>query len=288
MGGGSSGAAPALNQQQVTTDQTKGNVNAAVSQSRLNNVNQVTPYGSLNYAETGGTKDFDGNWIPQFTATQTMSPDQQGIYNQQMALQGQALGTAGTVLNNVNTAISTPLNYDGLQQIGDQTNFRNDAQNALEARGSRSIAQAEDAQRTAMANQGISAGSTAYSRGLQDYGQQRVDNSQQALINATSLAGQNEQQQLALRNQGIMERTNLRNQPLQDYQAMMGFGGNVTQPNYVNTPQSQVQPTDYTGPAIANYQGKQQQAQSAQSSQAGMTSGMMGLAGTIGMGAMMY
>lgn len=285
MGGG--GSAPSMNTQYMTGQQEKGNINTAVNQTRLNHVNQVTPYGNLTYEQTGGTHDWNGNWIPSYTATQTMSPEQQSLYDKQTALQGRALDTADTVMNNVNSAVSTPLNYDGLQEITSQENYRNDAMNALEARGSKSIADAENAQRVAMANQGVAAGSTAYGRGLEGYGQQRVDNSQQALINATGLANQNINQQLALRNQGIGERTALRNQPLQDYATLSGFGGSTTQPNYVQTPQTQIMNTDYVGPEMAKYQSQVAQQQANAQSSGGLMSGIMGLAGTLGGSALM-
>jgi hypothetical protein len=43
----------------------------------LNNVNQVTPYGNLNYTQSGKWED----GTPQFTATQTLSPEQQKLFN---------------------------------------------------------------------------------------------------------------------------------------------------------------------------------------------------------------
>jgi predicted lipid-binding transport protein (Tim44 family) len=54
----------------------------------------------------------------------------------------------------------------------------------------------------------------------------------------------------------------------------MGFGGGVTNPNYVNTPQSSIQPADLESPAIAQYQASQAQ------NAAGM-GGMFGLGGSL-------
>lgn len=62
------------------------NTDTATSQQLLNMTNQVTPDGSLTYTQTGtnGYTDSQGNWVelPQFTATTTLSPQQQAIKTQ--------------------------------------------------------------------------------------------------------------------------------------------------------------------------------------------------------------
>src|SRR6187401_667146 len=68
--------------------QTATNIGTAQANTALNNMNQVTPYGSLTYDNTqAGNYQFldatTGNtWtIPRWTATQTLSPTQQNIAN---------------------------------------------------------------------------------------------------------------------------------------------------------------------------------------------------------------
>ena len=66
--------------------QTGSNIGSAVAQANLNNVNQVTPYGSLTYGQTGTSTYTDPTTgqtysIPQFTATQTLSPEQRALYD---------------------------------------------------------------------------------------------------------------------------------------------------------------------------------------------------------------
>ena len=79
-----------------------GNLDAARAATAANRVNQVTPYGSLNYSVTG--QDPYGN--PTWTATQTLSPDQQqllDIQNQTSLglgnLQNQGLGYVQNMLS---------------------------------------------------------------------------------------------------------------------------------------------------------------------------------------------
>ena len=69
-GGGSAPAAP--NPSQVSADQTKSNVSTAIANATLGNTNQITPYGNLTYAQTGG-QQVGENWVPSYTATQTLS-----------------------------------------------------------------------------------------------------------------------------------------------------------------------------------------------------------------------
>lgn len=244
-GGGSSGDLGNIGQQQQTA-----NIQTGIANAVLNNTNQVTPYGSLTYNQTGG-QWIDGNYVPQYTATQTLSPDQQKIYDQQTALQQQALGQiAPGVLNNVQTAVNTPLTSNDA--------LRSQAYDALTARSTEDLNRQIDQQKTQLANQGIQAGSAAYNNALEPFTRAITDASNQATINAGNLAQQN----LG------MEQT-IRDQPLQDYATLLGFGGGVTQPNYVNTPQSQIQTADMESPLIAQYQ----------ANTAGNAAGMGGLFG---------
>lgn len=72
----------------------QGNVNreTAISQQMLNMVNQVNPWGNVNYEQTGETGYYDSNgkWIaiPKFTQTTNLSPSQQAIFDQTQAAQG--------------------------------------------------------------------------------------------------------------------------------------------------------------------------------------------------------
>ena len=67
-----------------------------------NRVNQMTPYGGLQYSQTG--TDQYGN--PTFTATQTLSPEQQKILEAQQGLTQNTLGLATSGLGNVGKSIA--------------------------------------------------------------------------------------------------------------------------------------------------------------------------------------
>jgi hypothetical protein len=94
-----------------------GNLDAARQATAANRVNQVTPYGNLNYAITG--EDPYGN--PTWTATQSLSPEQQQIYNYDTqtalglgALQNTGLSYVGQMLNNPFSTSSLPTLQSGV------------------------------------------------------------------------------------------------------------------------------------------------------------------------------
>jgi hypothetical protein len=93
------------------------------------------------------------------------------------------------------------------------------------------------------------------------------------------------------RDRAIQERLNLRNQPLNEVAALLGTGPGVQNPNFVNTPQTQVAPTDVAGiygqDNAARMQAWGQQNAASEKSSSGMTSGLFGLGGAAIMGGAM-
>src|SRR4029077_5842931 len=72
---------------QVAGAQTSTNVSTALANAALNNVNQQTPLGNLNYDITGNYNFTDPTTgavydIPRYTASQTLSPQEQAIQEQ--------------------------------------------------------------------------------------------------------------------------------------------------------------------------------------------------------------
>ncbi len=276
--GTNSGVPIPPNAQQIGQQQAQQNLDTGIANAWLGNTNQVTPYGSLTYSQTG-TTNVGGRDVPQFTATQTLSPEQQEIYKKTTGLQSGALDTAKTVLGQVNNTVGTPLNFDNAPKLPtDQTQLRNQAYNALTARSNTDLDRSEGAQKTQLANQGIAAGSEAYNRALDPINRARVDASNQATINTGNIAAQDLSQAQTLRNQSINETQTLRNQPLQDYSTLAGLGGGVQQPTYAPGTQANIQGTDITSPYYNSYNGALQQYQT----QAGQSNALMG--GLFGLG----
>lgn len=232
----------------VANASANANKSSAITSQNLNSVSQVTPYGSLNYSQ-------DGTWsdgTPKLTATTTLSPLEQGIYNQGAQLRGDQLGRVSSYYNSpfdLNSSINN-------QQTDIATKLLDPTWNAR-----------QDQLQTQLANQGITQGTEAYTNAMRDFGMQR-DNSYNSML----LQGRQQAAQEALAN---------RNQPLSEATGLMGLANGATvNPNFVNTPQSQVAPTDVAGIYNSNYQGQVAQYQSDQQKQAAMLGGLAGLGGT--------
>lgn len=99
----------------VATAQAQATINtdAAKTQANLNRINQVTPQGSLTYSTTGTNSD----GTPQYTQTQTYSPDQQALYDQQNKVAQALGGLANDNVSRVAEAQSKPFTFDGMTPL---------------------------------------------------------------------------------------------------------------------------------------------------------------------------
>jgi hypothetical protein len=98
------------------------------------------------------------------------------------------------------------------------------------------------AMETRLANQGIMLGSEAYRNAMSNYEQQVADQ-RLAVVGA---AGQEENRMAALRQQRLQEQLALRSQPINEATGLL-TGQMVGTPQFTNTPQTNVAPTDYLG-----------------------------------------
>lgn len=112
--------------------QTGANVSTAVANANLNNVNQVTPQGSLNYSNTGNFSWADPTTgatyqIPQFTATQTLSPTGQATFDQSQGAQLQLASLGNEQATRLRQQFATPLSSQiaGAPEFGDPNRLQN-------------------------------------------------------------------------------------------------------------------------------------------------------------------
>jgi hypothetical protein len=89
------------------------NVATAIANANLSNVNQVTPTGSLTYSTDSNytfTDPVSGATynIPRFTATQTLSPQEQALQSQTQAAQYNLAGMANQQSASIANLLSTP------------------------------------------------------------------------------------------------------------------------------------------------------------------------------------
>lgn len=246
------------------------NQNTATTQQLLNMVNQVTPDGSLTYNQTG-TNSFvgaDGKTytVPQFTATQSLSPTGQKLLDTTNVTK-QNLADAGvTASNTINSVLGKPvdLSNDAVEQRLFELGS---------ARLTPQFQRDENALRTQLINAGIRPGTEAWNTEMTRLGQNKND-----ALNQLVLGG---------RQQSINEILTERNQPLNEITALMS-GSQVSQPGFTNTPQSQVAGVDYAGMVQNNYNNAMKQYQADVSSNNAAMGGMFGLGGTLGAAAIKY
>lgn len=206
----------------------KYNRQAAIDTQSMNMVDQYTPYGTLAYNKIG-----EENGVPRYSATTTLSPEQQALYNLQTSGQQKFGNIANTQLDNISGRLSEPWSMDtaGAQKLAEMQRTFLDPQ----------WARNEEQLRTRLANQGISdPGSEAYKNSFQNFEDARSRAYNQMYLDAYGMA----------RDTSLQER----NQPINELGALMS-GSQVTQPTWAQTPQSQVQPVDYANIVNTGYMG---------------------------------
>jgi hypothetical protein len=200
-----------------------GNLEAARAAAAANRVSQRTPYGNLDYAVTG--TDPYGN--PTWTATQTLSPEQQQLldYQNQTSI---GLGRiAGQGLGYVENMLNTPFDTSKLPSTG--FNPSQSYQDAYMQRLQPQIQQGQQQLQQRLANQGIDIGSEAYDRAMQTQAQREND----LLLGATTQGFGVGQQ---ARQSALQEQAYLRNEPLNTLSSVR-TGSQVTGPQFVNSAQ---------------------------------------------------
>lgn len=239
---------------QTASAQAGMNRDTATTQQMLNMTNQVGPDGSLIYSKSGNNSfvGADGKTvnIPQFTATTTLSPQQQAI----KAQSDKASLNLGTLAAEQSGKLQEYLN--------DPFQFNNDdaSQWAYDLASPRILQQQgrdQDQLRTTLANKGIREGSEAWKAEMG-----RLTNANTDQMNQLALNGRQQAYTEALQN---------RNQPINEITALMS-GGQVSMPQFGQTPQTGVGGVDYTGLVNQKYQAE------LANSQATM-GGLFGLAG---------
>jgi len=251
----------------VATANAQGGWNTftAQQQQAMNMVGQQTPWGSLEYNQTGNTTLTDPSGkqitVPQFTATQTLSPSQQAIFDQTQDAQANLAGLASDQSGMLRDYLNKPFEF----------NNQDAADWAYDLASSRILPQQADARAALdrqLINRGIRPGTDAYNREMT-----RMDQSNTDQLNQLALNG---------RSQAFQEAAYTRSNPINEISALLS-GSQVTQPGstFTGTPQTQVAGVDYSG-LVNNAYNQQVNQYNAQ------MGGMFGLGGAIAGGALKY
>jgi hypothetical protein len=257
---------PPPNPTETSRAQTASNAATATAQARLSAVDQFTPDGSLTYDVIDYENVTDGlggsNAVPRYRATQTLSPDQQRLRDLNLETQTGMATVGRDQTNRIGGLLSTPL------KIGNE-----EVESRLFDLGSRRLnpmfAERDENLRSRLANQGIRAGSSAYDSEMRREGENRND-----AFNSLLLSG---------RGQAVQEQLTERNAPINEITALLS-GSQVSQPNFVGTPNTQIAGTDHAGnvykshaAAMDNYRAELQSSQSMMGGLFGLASAGIGL-----------
>jgi hypothetical protein len=261
LGGGSSSAPAAPDYTAAAEATAKGNLDAARATTAANRVNQVTPYGNVNYEQTG--TDQYGN--PTWTATQTPTAALQGAIDK-------STGAVGDYDFN-------QFNPSELPSVG--INPGETYSDAIMRRLQPQIQQQNEMSDQQLANQGIMPGSQAYNNAKQLLQQGQNDKLTSAITGGFDV--------------GLRANANQYGQDLSKYNTNLSapftYASNVkalATPNYVNpTNQPATTGADYLGATTAtgNYNMSNYNAEQARN--AALTGGLMNVGGMIGAASIM-
>ena len=251
---------------QSTSAATTGtNVSTAIANAFLTNMNENGPDGSKTFNQTGShqwTDPYTGKkyTVPRFTVNTKLSPQQQAIKQQQDAASLNMAGLGANLSGQLGSKLT------GNFQLGNE---------AVESRlfdlGSKRLdpmfARQDEDLRTRLANQGIKAGSEAYDREMNNFGQGKNDAYNQLLLQG--------------RGQASQELLTEDNQRINQISALLS-GGQVSMPNFMTGANVQgMAGTDNAALINNNYAQRMQAWQQQQAATGGMLSGLGGLFGGI-------
>lgn len=237
--------------------QTASNQGTAISQQLINMINQVNPWGTMGYTQTGMRKYFDPSLgkeveIPEYTQTTTLSPEQMELYKQQVMFDKKFNDIALRQTDSIGNLLDTPFEYDPTKH----TAWASDLYGKLNDETNASMVQGMEAK---LANQGLTPGTPAYDEAMRNltYGQGKARND--FMLNSY--------------NQGYQTQLQNRMQPINEIIALMG-GGQMQVPQFGSTPTAGVNGTDVAGLYNAQYQSRLGQYQS-------QMGGLFGLGGSL-------
>lgn len=230
------------------------NKQAAISQTEMNNQNQVTPYGNITYNQTGTAAD----GTPQFTATTSLSQPMQNLVNSNISNAQGNSNLEGQLQQNAASTIAKPLD---LSWGATEANLDALNKNTLDPQWQ----QQQDQLDQQLYNKGLTPGSDGYDTAMRNFNQQKSD-----AYNNMYLQGHNT---------AVNDITQQYNSPINTLSALQS-GSQVSQPGVgqtASTAQTGIQPANYAGLVQQNYQNQLQ-------SQNASMGGLFGLGGTLGGG----
>jgi len=264
LGLGPAASAPAAPDYTAAARETAaGNLDAARAATAANRVNQVTPYGNLDYTISG--QDPYGN--PTWTAKTSLSDIGQQLLNNQNQTSLGLGSTINSALGRVQSTMGQEFNPN-LPQVG--INAGEQYQDAYMRRLAPQIEQGREALDVKLANAGIPVGSEAYKRAQMTQSQREND----LLLGATT---QGFGTGLSANQQAYNQAMTNYNMPLNTLSALRS-GSQVQNPTFVNSAQQATTGgADILGAAQMGYNAQMGDFNSKVAQQANFNQGLMGL-----------
>jgi len=266
LGLGPAPSAPAAPDYRAAAQETAaGNLEAARAATAANRVNQVTPYGNLDYTISG--QDPYGN--PTWTATTSLSDVGQQLLNNQNAASLGLGGTINAALGRVQSTMGQEFNPN-LPSTG--FNPGQSYQEAYMQRLAPQLEQSREAMQARLANQGIAPGTQAYDNAMRQQAQRENDLLLGATTQGFGVGSQANQQAF---NQELTKY----NMPLNTLSALRS-GSQVQNPSFVNSAQqATTSGADILGAAQMGYNAQMGDFNQKQAAQQNFNQGLMGLGG---------
>jgi hypothetical protein len=266
LGLGPAPSAPAAPDYRAAAQETAaGNLDAARAATAANRVNQVTPYGNLDYSISG--TDPYGN--PTWTATTSLSDVGQQLLNNQNAASLGLGGTINAALGRVQSTMGEEFNPN-LPSTGFDPG--QSYQDAYMQRLAPQLEQSRESMQARLANQGVAPGTQAYENAMRQQAQRENDLLLGATTQGFGVGSQANQQAF---NQAMTKY----NMPLNTLSALRS-GSQVQNPSFVNSAQQATTGgADILGAAQMGYNAQMGDFNAKQAAQQSFNQGLMGLAG---------
>lgn len=230
---------------EVAKAQAGANKEAVQESARVNQINEVSPFGTRTYSGDIGS--------PGRTVTTSLNATDQATLDQQRQLAsqltGQAQNRAGQITNDKFT-------LDGISAL--PTDFSADRAKVEDALYSRAASrldpqfqQSSHDLEVKLANQGIPVGSEAWQREMDNFSRAKNDAYAGARNDAIGMGGAEEARSFGMaqagRQQGISDRLLERQQPMNELAAYLQGAPALNAPNFAAPAQYQQAPADVTG-----------------------------------------
>lgn len=279
MGKSTPSPPPAPDPEKTAAAQSAANKQTAIAQARLNQTDEITPFGTSIYSPTGENRD----GIDIYQRTTTLNPEEQKILDAQRRVGQSLYGLGEDQLGRIGQSFNTPFSYEGMPTAPSLTTGdleRSRVEEALYSRLEPQFDRDRRALETQLVNQGFTPGTAGYNQAIDELNRAKTD----ARMQTTLYGGQEQSRMFGLaaneRERAIQEAMTQRNLPLNELSALLGTSPGINVPQFSAPPQTGVAPTDVIGPYNTQYQGQLLGWQNSQGANQALQGQLFGLGGS--------